>query len=465
MRQTVCIQGLGFVGSAMAIACARAGANRTEGPWFTVIGIDLPNAQGRLRIDALNRGEFPFASTDTTLIAETSAAVQAGNLTATDDASTLSQADVVVVDVPLDIDFAAATPALVLQPFERAIHTIGEHAKPGALVIIETTVPPGTCERIVQPILKEWATKRKSLPFMLAHSYERVMPGEHYLESITAFWRAYAGADEQAADACKGFLSKVIDTERFPLKRLSSPTASETAKVLENAYRAANIAFINEWGQFAEKANVDLYEVIDAIRVRPTHNNIRQPGFGVGGYCLTKDPEFAAIAARDLLGIGPQPFPMSELAMKINREMPLHPLALLEQRFTSLRGKRIALAGISYRQDVADTRYSPSQTFVEEAERKGAIVSCFDPLVAHWEEMNRLVGFDFAQCPDVDAVVFAVPHREFRLIDAATWLAGRTPVIVDGNDSLTNEQRASFHQAGCEVLSVGRGTAIERRPT
>jgi UDP-N-acetyl-D-mannosaminuronate dehydrogenase len=236
------------------------------------------------------------------------------------------------------------------------------------------------------------------------------MPGEHYLESITAFWRAYSGADDHAADACESFLNKVIDTERFPLKRLSSPTASETAKVLENAYRAANIAFINEWGQFAEKANVDLYEVIDAIRVRPTHNNIRQPGFGVGGYCLTKDPEFAAIAARDLLGIGPQPFPMSELAMKINREMPLHPLAL-------------------------------------------------------WDEMNRAVGFDFAQCPDVDAVVFAVPHREFRLIDAATWLAGRTPVIVDGNDSLTNEQRALFQRAGCEVLSVGRGIDVERRPT
>ena len=463
MQQTVCIQGLGFVGSAMAVACARAGAERTEGPWFTVIGIDLPNTQGRLRIDALNRGEFPFASTDSTLIAETTAAVRAGNLMATDDASAMSRADIVVVDVPLDIDFAAATPTLVLQPFERAIHTIGEHAKPGALVIVETTVPPGTCERIVQPILEEWSTKRGVAPLLLAHSYERVMPGEHYLESITAFWRAYSGTNEQAANACESFLNKVIDTSRYPLKRLSSPTASETAKVLENAYRAANIAFINEWGQFAEKANVDLYEVIDAIRVRPTHNNIRQPGFGVGGYCLTKDPEFAAIAARDLLGIGPQPFPMSELAMRINREMPLHPLTLLEQRFRSLKNKRIALAGVSYRQDVADTRYSPAQTFVEEAERRGAVVSCFDPLVAHWEEMNRAVGFDFAQCPDVDAVVFAVPHREFRQIDPPTWLAGRTPLIIDGNDSLTNEQRASFHGAGCEMLSVGRGIDGEWR--
>jgi nucleotide sugar dehydrogenase len=462
MTQTVCVQGLGFVGSAMAVACARAGAGRTEGPWFHVIGIDLPNVQGRKRIEALSRGEFPFTSTDKLLIAETSAAVQAGNLVATDDASSMALADVVVVDVPLDIDFASPTPMLVLAPFERAIHTIGQCARPGALVVVETTVPPGTCERIVQPILEEWAAKRNCTPFLLAHSYERVMPGEHYLESITAFWRAYSGVDEPAANACHNFLSKVIDTSRFPLKRLSSPTASETAKVLENAYRAANIAFINEWGQFAEKANIDLYEVIDAIRVRPTHNNIRQPGFGVGGYCLTKDPEFAAIAARDLLGIGPQPFPMSELAMKINREMPLHPLTLLEQRFGSVCDLRIALAGISYRQDVADTRYSPAQTFVEEAERKGAVVSCFDPLVEHWEELNRQVGFDFAQCPDVDVVVFAVPHREFRSIDPNTWLKGRTPLVIDANDSLTNEQRMAFIATGCDVLSVGRGIEGER---
>jgi UDP-N-acetyl-D-glucosamine dehydrogenase len=465
MKRTVCIQGLGFVGSAMAVACARAGTDRPEGPWFDVIGVDLPNTQGRNRIDAINRGEFPFASTDSSLIAETAAAVSAGNLTATDDTTSMARADIVVVDVPLDIDFETPTPALVLQPFERAIHAIGEHAKPGALIIVETTVPPGTCERIVQPILVEWASKRSCTPFLLAHSYERVMPGEHYLESITSFWRAYSGVDDRSADACGEFLGKVIDTTRFPLKRLSSPTASETAKVLENAYRAANIAFINEWGQFAEKANVDLFEVLDAIRVRPTHNNIRQPGFGVGGYCLTKDPEFAAIAARDLLGIGAQPFPMSELAMRINREMPLHPLALLEERFGTVQSLRIALAGISYRQDVADTRYSPAQTFVEAAEHKGAVVTCFDPLVTHWEELDRLVGFDFDRCPDVDAVVFAVPHREFLGIDPATWLDGRVPVIIDANDSLSTEQRTAFVAAGCDVLAVGRGQIGKRSAT
>ena len=227
--------------------------------------------------------------------------------------------------------------------------------------------------------------------------------------------------------------------------------------MLENAYRATNIAFIDEWGRFAERANVDLYEVIEAIRVRPTHNNIRQPGFGVGGYCLTKDPEFAAIAAREVLGLGKQDFPMSELAMRINREMPLHSLKVIEAHLGGLGGRTIALAGISYRQDVADTRYSPSQTFVEMAERDGATVSCFDPLVDHWEELGRPVRGDLDTCPDVQAVVFAVPHREFRSIDPRTWLGGRTPLIVDANDCLSAEQLGAFATAGCGVHKVGRG--------
>ena len=444
----------------MAVACARA-TGALGAPAYEVWGIDLPNEQGRVRIDALNRGEFPFASTDSLLIEETRRAAVRGNFRATSDPSVMSRADVVVVDVPLDIDFDQPTPKLVLAPFERAIASIGEHAKPGALVVVETTVPPGTCENVVLPILNEWASRRGTEPFALAHSYERVMPGEHYLESITSFWRAYSGVDEDSALRCEEFLRTVIDTTNYPLKRLSSPTASETAKVLENAYRATNIAFIDEWGRFAEKANVDLYEVIDAIRVRPTHNNIRQPGFGVGGYCLTKDPEFAAIAAREVLGLGKQEFPMSELAMRINREMPLHPLRLVESRLGGLAGRHILLAGISYRQDVADTRYSPSQTFVETAERDGASVTCFDPLVRHWDEMNRPVHNDMDSCPEAHAVVFAVPHQEFRSIKPQSWLRGRTPLIVDANDCLSTTQLDAFAAAGCSVHKVGRGVVSE----
>jgi nucleotide sugar dehydrogenase len=463
MTQSVCIQGLGFVGSAMAVACASA-VDASGTPHFNVVGLDLPTPAGTARIDAINRGEFPFATSDASLAREAAAARARRNLSATSDPGVLATADVIVVDVPLDIDFTGPRPSLVIEPFKAAISTVGEFARDGALIVVETTVAPGTCERIVRPVLEFWCERRgmSHCGLLLAHSYERVMPGEHYLESITNFWRAYAGINERAADACEAFLSKVIDVARFPLRRLPSTTASETAKVLENAYRATNIAFIDEWGRFAERAGVDLFQVIDAIRVRPTHDNIRQPGFGVGGYCLTKDPVFAEIAARDVLGIGDHNFPMSELAMSINRDMPLHALDLLAERVGTLNGRHIALAGISYRQDVADTRYSPSQAFVQEAERRGASVLCLDPLVSHWEELDRPVSGEFASCPDVEAVVFAVPHREFRAIEPGTWLAGRRPVVLDANDCLTAAQRDAFAAAGCSVASVGRGDAVSQ---
>ena len=116
------------------------------------------------------------------------------------------------------------------------------------------------------------------------------MPGKNYFDSIVNYWRVYAGIDDESAKKCEKFLKKIINTKDYPLTRLSDTTSSETAKVLENSYRAANIAFIEEWGRFAEDIGIDIFEIIESIRMRPTHSNIRQPGFGVGGYCLTKDP-------------------------------------------------------------------------------------------------------------------------------------------------------------------------------
>src|SRR5262249_19673396 len=156
-----------------------------------------------------------------------------------------------------------------------------------------------------------------------------------------------SGATPAAADACEAFLSQIINVQAYPLTRLHSTTASETAKVLENSYRAINIAFIEEWGQFAEEVGIDLFEVIDAIRVRPTHNNIRQPGFGVGGYCLTKDPLFAAVAARDLFDREDLAFPFSSRAVEVNARMPLRTLDRVRNLLGgSLTGRRLLLLGV-----------------------------------------------------------------------------------------------------------------------
>ena len=228
-----------------------------------------------------------------------SGAIHSGNFHATADASVLSAADVIIIDVHLDIPFLNHQPKLELGGFKGAISTVARHMQQDALVIVETTVPPGTCEKVVLPILRKGFNERglDGDRVNLAHSYERVMPGKEYLKSITNFWRVYSGINEEAALLCEEFLASFINTKRFPLTKLDSPRESESAKILENSYRAMNIAFIDEWTKFAEQAGINLLNVLDAVRVRPTHSNIRFPGLGVGGYCLTKDPAFAALGS------------------------------------------------------------------------------------------------------------------------------------------------------------------------
>ncbi|PWC42141.1 nucleotide sugar dehydrogenase [Azospirillum sp. TSO22-1] len=458
-RPMVCVQGLGFVGSAMAIAIANARGPDGQ-PLYTVVGVDLPNEAGRHRVSSIARGAMPFPGGDPALDAALVRAHEAGNLTATDNPEVFAIADVVLVDINLDIDWSAPQPEVRFGPLERAMDDLGSRLPPGALVIVETTVPPGTCERVIGPRLAA-ALEARGLPadaIHLAHSYERVMPGAQYYESIVNYWRVYSGRTPEAADACERFLSTVLNVRDYPLTRLASTTASETAKVLENSYRAVTIAFMEEWGRFAEAVGIDMFEIVGAIRKRPTHANMRQPGFGVGGYCLTKDPLFGAVAARTLFGREDLGFPFSSEAVRTNAAMPLVALDTLRRRFGgSLRDKRVLLLGVSYREDVGDTRYSPAQTFVEAAEREEAKVVAHDPLVAYWAELARPVCRELPDPTGFDAVVFTQASPPYRRLDLAAWLKDARPEVIDANNVLTDDQRRQLRDLGCGFTSIGRG--------
>nr|MBC8394570.1 nucleotide sugar dehydrogenase [Deltaproteobacteria bacterium] len=415
---------------------------------------------GFAAIAALNEGRFPMPTTDEKLISFTKLAHENGNFIATSDESVYDLAEVIVCDINLDlVEEDKQSPDVDLESFEAGIRAIGRNMRPGTLVLIETTVPPGTCTRVVAPVLANELTCRNEDPdsFLLAHSFERVMPGIDYFDSIVNFWRVYAGHTPEAAAACRKFLEKVINTRDFPITELASTTASEITKVMENSYRAVNIAFIEEWARFAEAVQVDLFEVIRAIRKRPTHSNIMQPGFGVGGYCLTKDPLFAKIAAHRLFDRKDLSFPFCEHAVAVNDAMPRVSLQRLETMLGGLEGKRIALFGVSYRQDVADTRYSPSQTFYQVAIEKGAVVKAHDPLVIKWGEL----GIELDPVPPVassiDAAVFAVSHREYREMDVIAWVDGAKPAVLDANNVLSSKQCQEFRSMGCKVESIGKG--------
>ena len=456
----VCIQGLGFVGAAMSVAVSIAKGHHQK-PLFDVIGVDLPNETGMQKIDAINTGKFPFETSDKYLLASINKAHQQGNLSATTDPSVYSDADVVVVDVNLDISYLDDQPMLELNDFKNSIQVLGEHIQEGALILIETTVPPGTCEKVVIPILYSELTKRKiaTNSVFVAHSFERVMPGESYLKSITDFWRVFAGFTEQAGDVCEKFLSSVVNVKEYPLTRLSSTLASETAKVMENTYRAANIAFIDEWTKYAESVDIDLFEVIDAIKERPTHSNIRFPGLGVGGYCLTKDPIFTPAASKQLFHKDLD-FPFSRMAVQVNHDMPLHTVARLKSLMKcQLKGKKILICGVSYRQDVGDTRFSPSETLVLELIAQGALVTCHDPYIRYWNELKISMSEQLPISTDFNAVIVAVPHQQYLDFDWSSW-GSRDSLILDTSRVLNKEQRELARSKGIRIESIGRGDGL-----
>lgn len=461
-RKVVCVQGLGFVGAAMSVAIASA-RDKDGNPRYNVIGIDVPSEAGIKKVSSINAGVFPFENSDKNLEQKLQEASNFGNLKATTDSSYFEHADIVVVDINLDVKYDEdGSPYLDLELFKEAMRSIGSCIKEDTLVLVETTVPPGTCQRVVRPIISEEFQKRglAGEPH-IAHSYERVMPGENYLDSIISYWRVYSGIDEESANMCKTFLESVIRTDEYPLTRLKNTTSTETAKVLENSYRATTIAFMEEWGRFAEAVDVDMFEVVDAIRMRPTHSNMRQPGFGVGGYCLTKDPYFAMLAAKDLFGRDDLPFVFSTMAVKYNNKMPIVTVDYIDRFLGGLKDKKILILGISYRQDVGDTRYSPSEIFAKEVIKRGGLMTYQDPLVTEWIEMGINVGQEIPSFNDFDAVVFAVQHKQYADIDFTNVYTDKPLLIFDSNRVLTDKQIETINaNSKLTFKSIGRGIGL-----
>ena len=460
-RPIVCVQGLGFVGAAMAVAVASA-RDESGAPIYNVIGVDVPTPVGLSRIGALNCGVFPFATTDVNLLEKTRKAHDTANLSACADAVVFGSAAIIIVDVALDVLGTGEQPSVDLESFRSAIRVIGAQMRPDTLVIVETTVPPGTTARVVAPVLREELARRGLLTqdFLLAHSYERVMPGAAYFDSIVNMWRVYAGLDARSADACERFLKSVINVTEYPLTRLSNTTASELAKVLENTFRAVTIAMMQEWGSFAENIGVDLFEVVRAIRMRSTHENLRTPGFGVGGYCLTKDPLMGKVAAREVFQFE-HSFPFASMAVATNRDLPKHALNTLKSLLGGgLHSKGVLLLGLSYRQDIGDTRYSPSEPFFKAAIEEGAYVSVHDPLCDYWPEQAVAVPSEIPPAAQFDAVVLAVPHIDYKKFDYRNWLKGHSLLFLDAFNVLSAEQRNELRAAGCRVESIGRGQGL-----
>ena len=460
-KEVIVIQGLGFVGSVMSLVCA----NAINGD-YAVIGVDMPTIRGKKIVNDLNNSIFPLAAEDPKIDELFKKTLKRKNFFATTEIDAYKYADTIIVDINLDVeknnDYSGELIdySIELSSFKNAIKTIGKNCNKDALILIETTVPPGTCMNIVKPMIYDCLKKRKlSIDnIRIGHSYERVMPGPGYIDSIQNFYRVYSGIDNISADAVESFLKTIIYTDKYPLTRLGNTNATEIAKVLENSYRAINIAFMVEWSRFAEESGVDIYEVIDSIRLRPTHSNLMYPGIGVGGYCLTKDALLASWARQNLIGNN-APLLQSENAIGINDQMPRYAFEYLLRNYPNLSGSNILLLGVSYRGDVGDTRYTPVEKFSNFLSESGAIVAFHDPYINYWEEKSLKIEQDLKlllkKLPDV--IIISTGHTLYKKQETIDALMNLSHLFIYDTIGLLSSEQIQLLQEKHTVLVIGRG--------
>jgi UDP-N-acetyl-D-glucosamine dehydrogenase len=493
-REVVVVMGVGFVGAVMAGVVADSLDRRTCQPGKFVIAMQRPSPRSYWKIPCLNRGHAPVEAEDpevAPLIRRT--VLEKRTLTATFTYDALALADVVVVDVQCDYVKDALGDLCHghadIAALEQSFQVIGERIRPDCLVLIETTVPPGTTEHIAYPLIqREFEARGLAAEPLLAHSYERVMPGRHYVASVRDFWRVCSGASERARERVVAFLSDVLNVEQYPLTVLDRPLESETCKVIENSYRATLLAFMDEWSLFAERAGIDIVKIIEAIKVRPTHNNILFPGPGVGGYCLPKDGALGMWAYAKILGFGEERLPVTTAAININDTRALHVSDLvveaLEDMGRVVDGAPVLLCGASYREDVGDTRQSGSELIARKLVELGAALRVHDPYVAHWYELENQESYPavgqsrsrfFAKQASLTgcrvekdlgaslrgtaAVILAVRHAAYLRLDPA-WVvaqAGGPVAVVDCFGILSDAEIVRYGELGCAVRGLGRG--------
>ena len=492
-REIVVVMGVGFVGAVMAAVVADAEDSKGNSAKF-VIGMQRPSTRSFWKIPLLNRGLSPISTEDPEVALMIDRCVnRKKTLTATYTYDALKFAEVVVVDV--QCDYLKESLGNVrngqaeMKALEESFETIATHISPNTLVLIETTVAPGTTEQIAYPIMRKVFRKRGiNTDPLLAHSFERVMPGKNYIASIRDFWRVCSGINEEAKSRVIQFLREVINTETYPLTVLDRPIESETAKIVENSYRATILAFLDEWSHFAEQNGVDLMKVINSIKVRPTHSNIIFPGPGIGGYCLPKDGGLGLWAYRHIHGFEDDIFKITPLAIDINDTRALHVAQLTRDALRNM-GRPIASAeilvlGASYREDVGDTRYSGSELIVRRLTEMGAELRVHDPYVLHWWEFEKQdeypasshslkrffrgqeklkdlrVGQDLKETlHGTDAVIFAVRHQPYLTLDPDEIVnhAGGPIAVIDCFALLDDTKIKRYFELGCEVKGLGRG--------
>lgn len=378
----VAVIGLGYVGLPLAVATVNAG--------YKTVGID----SNVFKIKTLSNMKSPIEDISDQQILEL---FESKAFKVSSSYEDLSDVDVVLICVPTPLT-SDRNPDLSY--LIEATHSIATHVKAGALIILESTVAPGTTRNILAPILST-NTRLGYNRFDLAFSPERIDPGNRTwnLESTP---KLIAGLTETAQIRAKNFYSKFVAHTVI----CDSLEIAETAKLLENSFRLLNISFINEISVFCEKLNIDLTKVIKAASTKPYGYMPFYPGIGIGGHCIPVDPIYLAHLA-DEIG---SPLSMIELADRINQQMPRHFVERAKNLIGNLKGKRVLVIGVAYKPNISDVRESPAKSLILGLTESGAVVSWHDDLVKEWNgEKSVLLSDNF------DLAIITTPHDHLDL--------------------------------------------------
>jgi len=391
-RSRVGIVGLGYVGLPLAVAFAGAG--------YDVLGFDVDAG----RVAAVNRSESPIRDVP---VERVRTLVEDGFLQATGDPARLAEMDVISICVPTplgktrdpDISFVVEATRQVARSLRR-----------GQLIILESTTYPGTTREVLLPLLEETGL-RAGVDFFLAFSPERIDPGNREY-GVRNTPKVVGGLDDASTALAALLYRQGIET----VVSVSSPEAAEMVKLLENTFRAVNIALANETALMCARLGLDVWEVIEAAASKPFGFMPFYPGPGIGGHCIPLDPLYLSWKMRTLNYRAR----FIELAGDVNGEMPHHVVARVVDglnRFErSVKGARVLVLGVAYKPDVDDTRESPALDIMRLLRERGARVAYSDPYVPAVSvdgQAFQAQPLTAEQLATADCTVIVTDHRVF----------------------------------------------------
>ena len=442
MVTNIVVVGMGYVGIPVAALFADV-----EG--YSVTGLQRKSKRSGWKIDVLNSGKSPIEGVEPGLDELIAKVVKKKTFKVTDSLEVLKDADIILIDVQTPTDTQNMPQYTSLREVSK---NIGQRIKKDALVIVESTVAPGTTQNIVQKIIEQESELSGGVDFDLAFSYERVMPGR-LIEFIVNMPRVVGGITPKSTKRAVELYSKIVKEKIYTTNTLSA----ELSKTIENAYRDVNIAFANEMALVSESLGADIYEIIELINAR-NDRHMHIPGAGVGGHCLPKDPWLLRFGLYEYGTWKVEPEIIS-LARRINNHMPVHMADLVENALqaknVSIQDATVVILGIAYLENADDTRNTPAAVLSAALQSRGATVRLHDPFVKEWEFSQHEVETDIMKAAkDADCLALVTKHDQYFSLDLdALKSVMKTPVLVDGRNVFDAK---SVMDKGFEYRCVGK---------